>query len=153
MKKLFLTLLFLSGCSTINVYPVSRFVNLSSSDLAKESLSNFKEANVNDYQPSIKEKNAYFTQLGDSNAYRNYLYLECVSILHKEHGLILEKPVYASIPKWNNVQNWYSTIFNYHYFKNNIPTETKAECDLAVNNKKEVSDYQIIEYYAETLKN
>ncbi len=153
MKNLFLSLLFLSGCSTVNVYPVSHFVNLSANDLALESQANLKEAGVNDYQPSKKERNAYFTQLESSIAYRNYLYLECVMILHKEHGLILEKPIYVSIPKWNNVQNWYSTIVSYHFLKNKVPTETKAECDLAINDKKEVSDYQIIEYYPDVLKN
>lgn len=102
-----------------------------------QSKNNFKESNLSDSIPSSnKERNEYFISLENSIAYRNYLFIECLRILQKEHNLDLAKPVFASLPKWNNAEKWYTFIFNFN--------NTTMECDEVVNDKKEVSEYQII---------
>lgn len=150
---LILILLFISGCSSFEVHPIGHFLNLSQSDLLKESQENYKASKLDEFVPSETEKNNYYSQLETMMSYRNYLLLECAQILAKEHNLDLSKPVYASNPKWNNVQNWYSTIFNYQVLVNKEYVDTTMECDLVVNNKKEVSEYQIKKTYAKIIKN
>lgn len=152
MKKLFLSLLFISSCATIEVYPVGHFLNLSKNDLIKESQDNYNQSKMDEYVPTELERNDYFSSLQDSITYRNYLLLECALLLNKEHGLDLKKPVYASNPRWNNVQNWYSSIFNFYTLEKDSK-ETSMECDLSVNKKKEVSEYQLIKSYAKLKKN
>lgn len=152
MKILFVLLFLLTSCAATNVYSVRNFIDFSD-DLNRDSLENFKNSRAGEFQPPKEDRKDYMTHLESLISYRHHLFLECIMILQKEHGLILEKPIYASIPKWNNVQNWYSTIFNYHIVKGNSSIETKAECDLVPNAKNEVDQYQIQEYYPEVLKN
>ncbi|MFA6236702.1 MAG: hypothetical protein WC635_05185 [Bacteriovorax sp.] len=143
MKRLIFCLLFISGCSSIDVHPVGHFVNLTENDLAKISKEHYKDSGVDDYIPTENEKNHYYSSLQDNITYRKYLILECVQLMHAEHKLDLKKPVFASFPKWNNVQNWYAVILNFTAPVNKIPADTTMECDLVVNDKKEVSEYQL----------
>lgn len=152
MKKILLSLFVISGCSSVDVYPVREFVDLSKADLIHESKINFKESSMEDYSPSKQERNKYFSNLENSITYKNYLILECALLFQKEYNLQLSKPVYVSVPKWNNVQNWFTTIFNFQSLVNNVTDEKTMECDLAVNDKKEVSEYQLKESYEKIIK-
>lgn len=152
MKILFLCLFLVVGCSNIEVYPVGHLQKLSEEDLARESQASFRESGVGEYRPTPNEKNQYYSSNQESIAYRKYLLLECVILLHKEHHLDLNKAVYASSPKWNNVQNWYASVFNF-YTSLEKTTEETMECDLAVNDKNEVTDYQLKKIYAKLNKN
>lgn len=153
MKILFLAFFFVSGCSSLELYPVGHLVDLSNKNLSEESRNNYQDSGVKEYIPTQAEKNRYYSSLPDSMAYRNYLVLECALLLQKEHGLDLKRPVYASIPKWNNVQNWYASVFNFYTVVNKVPTEETMECDLAVNVKNEVKEYQLKKIYAKLNKN
>lgn len=159
MKTLFFCcLLLISGCSTIDLYPSGHFVDLSKKsedDLVKESQANYKESGMDDFVPSKNEKDEYFKSLESSVAYRNYLFIECVRLLHQEHNLDLKNAVYASLPEWSKLNSWYSTIFNFHTLAtgSSPAKEMTMECDLTVNKKKEVSEYQLINYAAKFIKN
>lgn len=153
MKILFLALLFVSGCSSLEVYPVRHLVDFSKENLSLEAKNSYKESGVEEYIPTQAEKNRYYSSLPESMAYRNYLLVECVLLLQKEHGLDLKRPVYASIPKWNNVQNWYASVFNFYTVVNKVSSEETIECDLAVNTKNEVKEYQLKKIYAKLNKN
>lgn len=135
----------LSGCATVEVYPVRHFLDLSGKDLARESEKNLAASALDTYVPTKTERNEYYSQLENSITYRNYLLLECAQILIKEQNLQLDKPIYASNPQWNNVQNWYVSVFNFYSLVNKISKEKTMDCDLAINDKKEVSEYQIKE--------
>lgn len=152
MKKLIICFL-LSGCSSVDLYPVRHFINLSGKDLAKESEQNLKASALDSYVPTKSERNKYYSQLENSITYRNYLILECTQLLIKEQNLQLDKPVYASNPEWNNVQNWYVSVFNFYSLVNNISREKTMDCDLAINDKKEVTEYQIKESHFKINKN
>ncbi|MGZ3790624.1 MAG: hypothetical protein ACXVLQ_19175 [Bacteriovorax sp.] len=152
-KTLFCCLLFLLGCTTtIDLYPAKHFVDLSKNDLVKESTANYNASGVDDYVPSKKERDAYFISLVNSSAYRNYLVTECVLLLHKEHHLDLKGAVFASYPKWSSMRGWYSTIFNFQVSANGSSKENTMECDLIVNDRKEVREYQLINYAAKFIK-
>lgn len=153
MKLIVVSLLLFSGCSTVDVYPLVNFVNISKSDLVKESRKNFKESKFDDTVPSTKkEKNEYFTSLENVVPYRNYLLIECLRILESEHGLDLTKPVFSSLPKWNNAEKWYASIFNFHATVDNFSKILIMECDEVVNDDREVIQYQIIKSNAKILK-
>lgn len=152
MKKIFLCLFLVVGCSNIEVYPVGHLRELSEADLARKSQASLRESGVREYHPSPNERNQYYSSHQDSIAYREYLLLECLILLHKEHHLDLNKAVYASHPKWNNVQNWYASVFNFYTLLEKATEET-MECDLAVNDKNEVADYQLKKIYAKLNKN
>lgn len=156
MKKIILSLLslaFLTSCSAIQVYPARHFVDLTKDDLSKKAKAAYVESGMDDFVPNDKDKNSYYSSLESSIAYRNYLFLECLMLLQKEHNLDLKKPVYASHPKWNNVSNWYYSIFNFQGEVNHVPTELTMSCDLAVNKSKEVTEYQLKKIFAELDKN
>ncbi len=153
MKIILFGLLLLSGCSTIDVYPLGNFVDLSKSDLVKESKKSLKESKLDDNVPSTKkERNEYFISLESSIPYRNYLFIECLRILQNEHSLDLTKPVFASLPRWNNAEKWYVSIFNFHATVDNFSKIMTMECDEVVNDNKEVVQYQIIKSNARVLK-
>lgn len=152
MKKLFLTFLLISGCSSIEVYPVGHFIDLSKKNLADESKTFLKESAVDDSVPSEENKNEFYSSLETSIAYHNYLLMECAMLLHKEHGLDLNKPVYASVPKWNNIQNWYALIFVFQSTNREAITESTMECDLAIDKNKEVNQYQLKKSYKKLIK-
>lgn len=159
MKKiLFCFILLLSGCSTIDLYSTKHFVDLSKiskDDLVKKSQENFKASGLDEYLPTEDKKEEYYNSLASSMAYRNYLFIECLLLLQKEQNLDLDHDVYASHPKWNNLNNWYSTIVNFRQASkgSTLSPETTMECDLTVNKKKEVSEYQLIKYAAKFIKN
>lgn len=154
MKILYVFIfLLVSSCAVIEVHPVGHIVDLSKVDLNAESKKSFRESKVDDYVPTELERNDYYKSLEDSIAYKNYLLLECASILKKDQGLDLNKPVYASLPKWNNTKNYFVLIFNFQSTKKELPVENTMECDLAVNAKKEVAEYQIKKSYRQLLIN
>lgn len=154
MKKILFCLFLFSGCASVDVYPFKRFVNLSGRDLAKEAKANLVLSAVDIHTPSEQNKNDYFSHLVDNSvSYRNYLLLECALLFLKDESLQLDKPVYVSAPKWNNVQNWYSIIFNFQSLVNNVSNEKTMECAVAVNEKKEVTDYQLKQMFTKLNKN
>lgn len=128
MKIVFVLLFILSGCSNVSVYPLKTFVELNSKDLKKESLKNF------------------------SISYKSYLLLECVQILQKESGLLIDEPIYASASKWNSFENYFESIFSFYTLVDNIPKEVNMECDVAVNDKKEVDKYRVRNYSLSLIK-
>ncbi len=151
MKNLIVVLIFLTSCSGIEVHPAGSFVDLSTKDLTADSKASFKASGVDNFIPKEIDRNDYFTSLQNIPEYRNYLIIECARLLSKEHGLNLQKPIYTSTPKWNNVQNWYYTIFNFQ--TQNSTEELSMECDLAVDKSKEVSEYQLNKSYTKLIKN
>lgn len=152
MKKILLSLLLVSGCSGIEVFSTGHFMDLSKTDLKEKSKELFKESHVENYGPPSDERNAYYSSLESNKAYRQYLFVECAMLLNKEHNLDYNQRVYASLPRWNNVQNWYSSIFNFHTTNKKDPEVVTMECDLALNNKNEVSEYQLKKSYIQLIK-
>lgn len=153
MKKLFVLFIFISGCSSVVVYPVGNFIDLSKKDLAKESKNLLKESRVqDDLVPSVEQKNDYYSGIVTNFDYRKYLLIECAMLLHKEYGLDYNKPVYATEPKWDNLQNWYAFIFNFQSTERTAITELTMECDLVIDRNKEVNEYQLKKSYRKLIK-
>ncbi len=148
----FLCSILLASCSNVEVYPLKSFLVLNPTGLSKQSTALLKESALDERIPSEKDKKAYYDELIFSDPYRQYLLLECVQLLQKEQALILDAPIYTSIPKWNNFESFYEMVFSFQALINNTSTESTMDCDLAVNAKKEVKEYQIKKYNLSLIK-
>lgn len=147
---IFLTVLLslvVTGCSSVEVHSVGQLVDTSKKELNQSSKAYYKASNVSDVVPSELEKDKFYTALEANENYKKYLITECLLLLHKEQGLNLERPVYASDPKWNNIENFYTSLFNFQSLDKNILTEQTMQCDLAINKMKEVTEYQLKKSY------
>ena len=102
---MFLVIL-ISSCSNVEVYPLKSVLVLQPAGLAKQSGSLLKDSAVDESVPSEKDKKAYYDSLVLSGSYRQYLLLECAQLLHNEHGLLLDNPIYVTAPNWNNFENF-----------------------------------------------
>lgn len=152
MKKLLLSILLVSGCSGIEVFSINHYVDLTKDDLKLKSKEFYKKSGVGSYTPAASERNDYYSGLESNQDYRSYLFLECAMLLHKENNLDFQKAVNASIPRWNNISNWYSSIFNFHSTEKKNDSIETMECDLAVNDKFEVREYQLKKSFIKLIK-
>jgi hypothetical protein len=128
----------IAGCSSVEVHSVGNLT---------DSKALYKASNVSDVVPTELEKDKFYTALESNENFRKYLLSECLQLLRKEQGLNLERPVYASDPKWNNIENFYTSLFNFQSLDKNILTEQTMQCDLAINKNKEVTEYQLKKSY------
>lgn len=141
--KSFFLLLLLAGCSSIEVHPVGQLVDTSKKELIQASKGYHKASGVTDFVPTELEKDKFYTGLESNEAYRKYLITECILLLHKDQALNLDRPVYASNPKWNNLENFYSSFFTFQSTDKEVLTEQTMTCDVAINKNKEVTEYQL----------
>lgn len=134
---------FVLGCSSIEVTPVGQLIDTSKKPLSQSSKTYYKLSGVNDFVPSEKDKNAFYSNLAFNENYRKYLTAECILLLHQEQGLNIDRPVYSSWPQWNNIENLYYLFLSFQSTDKELLTEQTMECDVAIDKNKEVKEYQL----------
>jgi uncharacterized pyridoxamine 5'-phosphate oxidase family protein len=146
-KTLSLVALITVSCSSVEVRPVGQLIDTSKKQLSENSKKYFKQSGMDDTVPVELDKDHFYSKLALNENYRNYLQSECILLLHKDQELNLERPVYAALPQWNNIENYFYMLFNFQSMNKDALTEQTMECDVAVSRNKEVTDYQLKKSY------
>lgn len=145
MKTLskFFILVFLTSCSSTQVFPVNGLIDQTKKSLSESPKNYLNLSGVDETVPTEVEKDKFYNKLVLNDNYRKYLQSECLLLLHKEQGLNLDRPVFAADPQWNNIENYYYMLVTFQSVKSEALAEETFECDVAINKKKEVTEYQL----------